>query len=173
MPPSPSFLEGEESNEETLSREPEQHPWASDGEDFNVFQLLEESGREPQVIDGEAALADEVSWYRQVQDQPEEGPAESACSWALPGDEDSALDALVGKLQRQESRSPLPLLPAVRFQGPGSVDPQVNAWQVDALLFDVKRRRLNKPKQPWEAGPLSLKLPKFMSASEHLPLASL
>ena len=62
MPPSPSFLEGEESNEETLSREPEQHPWASDGEDFNVFQLLEESGREPQVIDGEAALADEVSW---------------------------------------------------------------------------------------------------------------
>ena len=168
MPPSPSFFEGEESNEETFSREPMQHPWVSDGEEFNVFQLLEESGREPEDFADEAASADEVSWYRQVQDQPEAGHAESACSWALPGDEDSALEALVGKLQRQESRPPFPLLPAVRFQGPGSVDPQINAWQVDALLFDVKRRRLDKPKQPWEAGPLSLKLPRVTSASEHL-----
>ncbi|OLP82170.1 hypothetical protein AK812_SmicGene37215 [Symbiodinium microadriaticum] len=37
----------------------------------------------------------------------------------------------------------LPLLPAVRFQGPGSVEPQINAWQVDALLFDIKRRRMS------------------------------
>ena len=83
----------------------------------------------------------------------------------LPEGEGSACQFSEAAPRQSVSDLSLPLLPAVRFQGPGSVDPQINAWQVDALLFDVKRRRLNKPRQPC---PFSLKQPTGMSASEFL-----
>ena len=62
----------------------------------------------------------------------------------------------------------LPLLPAVRFQGPGSVEPQINAWQVDALLSMSSGGDSTSPDNLGKAGPFSLKQPRRMSASEFL-----
>ena len=89
MQASPSFFEGEESIiEETGNREPEPVSWVSSAED-----LLEAPGREPDDLAED--FGDEVSWYRQVQDKPEDGHADSACSWALPEGDSSACDSFV------------------------------------------------------------------------------
>ena len=103
--------------------------------------MLETSGPEPGDIADEVDLADEASWYRQVQDQPEDGHADSACSWALPGDEGSVGESLEHEPKKSVTQTSLPMLPAVRFQGTGSVDPQINAWQVDALLFECQEEK--------------------------------
>lgn len=142
------------------------------GDDFCAFDLLCSPAPEPSPdledsfagpasgSDGEAGFEDEASWYRPVQHLDDNLPGEGSRIGSVGSGATLEADWVQvsshpegSHLRPPISAEPLPLLPAIRFQGPGSADPHINAWQVEALLLDVKRRRLLRPRQPWESGP--------------------
>ncbi|CAE7327593.1 unnamed protein product, partial [Symbiodinium sp. CCMP2592] len=171
-----SLLRGEPDEMSISGPDPEQGPESASefsGERRGIFDLLRDSSElEPE--NRFDFLDEEVNWYQSVadlSDEPEhlwaaepsdlgDGPDNE-----LPVPADRPCDVSLPTLE------PLPMLSPVRFQGPGSADPQQNAWQVDAVLFDVKRRRLSVPAQPWKSGPFALKMPGVGSAASFLDRA--
>ncbi|CAE7578571.1 unnamed protein product [Symbiodinium sp. CCMP2592] len=166
-----SFLGGEPDELSISGLDPEQGPESASefsGEHRGIFDLLRDSSEHETRLE---PLDEEANWYQSVADLSDEPEH----LWtAEPSDLGEGLDTELPVPAEQPCEvclptlEPLPMLSPVRFQGPGSADPQLNAWQVDAVLFDVKRRRLSIPAQPWNSGPFALKMPGIGFATSFL-----
>ena len=97
---------------------------------------------QPEQLDGE------VQWYNMVRDEPPQSDVGAVCT-SPP-------------LEDRQSR-----LPDLDHMPSFSCDQHILAMQETAMLFCIKKARVERPRQPWESGPFGEVFGNFSDRNSH------